>query len=252
MDNLRRQADMSQDTCKTPGCDRPRQHGYYCNPCRWTQRHPERQSVMLTCERCGEQFDRTGKTGPKPRYCSQECRRGVNQERECVGCGGPFTTKDPRQKYCRRACVFLRFKHMDGRPRQRECVQCGALIDLTERMKDGRLKWPVHTTRCGKCQAKARPHRYCMTAVEVAHRDGTRCRWCGKPVDLNLVGSRSQMAPSVDHIVPWSLGGADVPENLQLMHRKCNSQKGIQQFPPTPRWETTKGVPPWGQTLARR
>jgi len=67
-----------------------------------------------------------------------------------------------------------------------------------------------------------------MTAADVALRDGTTCRWCGEDVDMNLTATapRSKWAPSVDHVRPWSRGGTNDSENLQLMHRVCNAIKG--------------------------
>lgn len=49
----------------------------------------------------------------------------------------------------------------------------------------------------------------------VYDRDGHRCVVCGSEDNLTL-----------DHIVPWSLGGADSVANLQTMCRSCNSRKG--------------------------
>lgn len=49
----------------------------------------------------------------------------------------------------------------------------------------------------------------------VYERDGYRCLACGSTVDL-----------TVDHIVPWSLGGEDTFENLRTLCRPCNSRKG--------------------------
>lgn len=46
-------------------------------------------------------------------------------------------------------------------------------------------------------------------------RDGWRCLHCGAVDDLTL-----------DHIVPWSLGGTDDETNLQTLCRRCNSRKG--------------------------
>jgi 5-methylcytosine-specific restriction endonuclease McrA len=93
-------------------------------------------------------------------------------------------------------------------------------------MADGTLRRPANTLRCDWCAAHARPKRYSLTAAQVAERDGTDCKWCGHDVDLSLIGSRSKWAPSVDHIIPWALGGTNEPSNLQLMHRVCNAQKG--------------------------
>lgn len=49
----------------------------------------------------------------------------------------------------------------------------------------------------------------------VYERDGFACVRCGSTSSLSL-----------DHIKPWSLGGADTIDNLQTMCRPCNSAKG--------------------------
>ena len=49
----------------------------------------------------------------------------------------------------------------------------------------------------------------------VYDRDGWRCLHCG---------ARDQL--SLDHMIPWSKGGGDEPENLQTLCRPCNSRKG--------------------------
>jgi hypothetical protein len=49
----------------------------------------------------------------------------------------------------------------------------------------------------------------------VFDRDEHACRRCGDTEDLTL-----------DHIHPWSVGGTDTPDNLQVLCRPCNSSKG--------------------------
>lgn len=49
----------------------------------------------------------------------------------------------------------------------------------------------------------------------VYERDEFACVTCGADDDLTL-----------DHIVPWSRGGSDAIDNLQVMCRPCNSAKG--------------------------
>ena len=49
---------------------------------------------------------------------------------------------------------------------------------------------------------------------EVLNRD-RNCRHCGSGNDLTL-----------DHIVPYSKGGPDTVENLQVLCRPCNARKG--------------------------
>ena len=46
-------------------------------------------------------------------------------------------------------------------------------------------------------------------------RDGYACRHCGSTERL-----------SIDHIIPWSKGGAHEESNFQTLCRSCNSSKG--------------------------
>lgn len=49
----------------------------------------------------------------------------------------------------------------------------------------------------------------------VFERDAFRCLHCNAAHDLTL-----------DHIVPWSVGGSDEIGNLQTLCRSCNARKG--------------------------
>lgn len=49
----------------------------------------------------------------------------------------------------------------------------------------------------------------------VFRRDGGRCVECGDDFDIQY-----------DHVIPWSMGGADSVENLQLLCSRCNQRKG--------------------------
>lgn len=51
--------------------------------------------------------------------------------------------------------------------------------------------------------------------ARVWQRDGGKCTQCGDSRYLEF-----------DHIIPWSQGGATSVENLQILCRKCNSEKG--------------------------
>jgi hypothetical protein len=46
------------------------------------------------------------------------------------------------------------------------------------------------------------------------HRDNYTCLWCGEP------------ATTVDHIVPSSKGGPDLPRNLLASCVECNTRRG--------------------------
>ena len=62
---------------------------------------------------------------------------------------------------------------------------------------------------------RRRQHIPWVLREEIYERDGWKCLACGQASDLSL-----------DHIIPWSLGGPDTFENLQTLCRPCNSKKG--------------------------
>ncbi|WP_206615154.1 HNH endonuclease [Rhodococcus spongiicola] len=139
-----------------------------------------------------------------------------------MNCGE--STKDSmHRKYCCDGCRVA-FERFGGpRPKSTPCVACGAQIDLTEVTKGGQRK--RRTTKfCRRCVGDY--DKYKMSARQLALRDGAICGICGGDVDMSL--SRKDdgaMCPSVDHIVPRSLGGSHDPSNLQLAHMVCNMRK---------------------------
>jgi 5-methylcytosine-specific restriction endonuclease McrA len=56
--------------------------------------------------------------------------------------------------------------------------------------------------------------------IEVAARDGGRCRQCGSNKELHF-----------DHATPWSKGGANTADNIQLLCGTCNRRKGADEIP---------------------
>jgi len=58
----------------------------------------------------------------------------------------------------------------------------------------------------------------------VYERDSYICQICYKPVDLN-VNPKTRTAPSLDHIIPISKGGAHSYANIQTAHIGCNARK---------------------------
>lgn len=62
---------------------------------------------------------------------------------------------------------------------------------------------------------KLRPAIPARLREAVYARDGYQCLHCGSTEQLSL-----------DHIYPYSMGGADTLENLQTLCRSCNSRKG--------------------------
>lgn len=63
------------------------------------------------------------------------------------------------------------------------------------------------------------------TRQAIYERDGWVCYLCSEKVDTSG-DPWSDRFPSLDHILPRSLGGTDDESNLATAHRVCNSRKG--------------------------
>lgn len=63
-----------------------------------------------------------------------------------------------------------------------------------------------------------------ITKAKLLKRDGDRCALCTLPLQMDG-DPRSDLYWSIDHILPISKGGSHTWENVQLVHRICNSNK---------------------------
>lgn len=61
--------------------------------------------------------------------------------------------------------------------------------------------------------------------VEIYERDGYACQICSLPVDM-ATDPLNRYAPSIDHVVPLSRGGAHSRANVRTTHYGCNSAIG--------------------------
>ncbi|GLB62657.1 hypothetical protein NCCP2495_05350 [Dietzia sp. NCCP-2495] len=69
--------------------------------------------------------------------------------------------------------------------------------------------------------AKQEPY----TRESIFERDQWVCQLCDEPIDPGAAWP-DPGTPSIDHVVPLSLGGDDTPRNTQAAHMGCNSSKG--------------------------
>ena len=78
------------------------------------------------------------------------------------------------------------------------------------------FEWHWHRGRHPSAPEKRRLDAHLRQ--KIIERDGYRCGLCGGDVEPDDV--------HIDHIHPYSLGGTDHPDNLQVAHSSCNMEKG--------------------------
>lgn len=95
------------------------------------------------------------------------------------------------------------------------CIQCGDQVrDLIIGQFCGeRCAARYHLRREGKGVV----HR--GTLRRLLLKKSNLCRICLEPI---YTGEKA----TIDHIIPTSKGGADVLDNMQIAHKKCNELKG--------------------------
>lgn len=149
--------------------------------------------------------------------------RGVPGPRgDCKLCSNPIGEDSAHRQYCGNTCAAAgwRWRGEGDRPKVRECTQCGTEIDLVARHASGRL---IKGDRrmCQDCAA--RPSLLTLRRSIIARGDRV-CHLCNQLVDIKLKHPHP-MSQSADHVIPRSLGGPDVLENLALAHLTCNIRR---------------------------
>lgn len=202
---------------------------------------------MLSCEFCGESFERRSPNGPRPQYCSAYCRwtaarrraeadgrstawTTTSKERRrrkpetvvCPQCGNGFTRPSRRQVYCSAPCR--------NRALYERRIADGRQAAMTERRRvEGQPTQPWSPRR--RAYYDARRARKRATQVEliraedIFERDGWVCGICTEPVDRELQHP-DPFSASLDHVVPLGAGGTHTEDNVQCSHLRCNLQKG--------------------------
>ncbi len=242
----------------------------------------------MDCKNCGSEINLVnppGKRGPKPIYCSDNCRRESNNKRQldyfhkstkfkkickhckidfysyredtkycstdcahkskrtligtlrkCLNCGNKFEPSYKENKYCSLSCASRHKLYKVTSTKS--CINCGKLFEVLSNNQFGLYC----SKKCGdkhykqlnpdkehNKRARYRTKKNNNTVEEVSfeyicERDNWKCQICGKRVS-KLKKWPHPLSPSLDHIMPISLGGAHSITNIQLTHLKCNLSK---------------------------
>lgn len=184
-----------------------------CQPCRRQGRAPRRLD-QGQCGRCGQEMQRV---------------RGRKRDSVCASC------RQAAGENVRRAG-------------ERTCQACGRTKPLAEFGGVDKRGW-LKSAVCYRCQAAARPKnrrqnqvqnrkrrdaRYAtwdgVTDREVLEADWWECQMprCLRPEgrEIPQVSWPDPWSPSVDHVLPLSLGGTDTASNKRAAHLRCNVSRG--------------------------
>lgn len=180
--------------------------------CRW---HDAKRNRPAKCKGCGADYVRRK---AKQQYCSRECfvqPSMARQPRPCVRCGVVFAPGPWKNagKFCSRGCSFAARK--DGHPLAREKgAQRGG----------GRS----HRARCGYYGAPYTP----ISRKAILDHFSWKCQICGRALLRSqcrgVDGRIDGRSPTVDHIVPLSLGPKSPGHtwgNVQAACLDCNVAK---------------------------
>lgn len=221
------------------------------------------KGIKFICQRCGKEF--VPKTKGRITYCSRLCSDAARGDRKQHRLANGLTTECERKQQASRKPITIRAcpicgKDFESRNTAKYCLSCRGkyrnMCDYVARMWKRMLICTVCGTeyeknygisngsRCycseeckraakreqqirGKYKREAKIRCATIERVyrkKVYERDGYRCGLCGKLCD----GSKTvphPWAPTIDHIIPISLGGEHSYANVRTAHFICNSKR---------------------------
>jgi hypothetical protein len=207
---------MADRTCDR--CDRPHYaHGVCVTHYRAGRRAAgidakrSRRAIDKTCEACGAIFtaDRDD-----ARYCDRTCRDIANL------LAGQQAAAGVNAVEARRAATSCRIE-------VRSCLQCGCLFTARPGLGSPRMYCKPSHRASFKARHSTNAHR--VHALSVHTRDEWICWLCGQPTTRRWTAN-DPYAPTLDHLIPRSLGGSDAPDNLGTAHAVCNSRRGARMI----------------------
>jgi len=210
------------------------------------------------CRFCGVEFKRQAR-GSRARdagiYCSRACafnekRRRADarieqlrkaKTRACAVCsaqivGGLSVTCSRRCRLLRNALIQRKVdaaRSQKSITSQSHCQMCGVSFVLVYGVKR-RLFCSERcqrrsARRISKASRRARLRnvkREPINPVAVFERASWQCQSCRVSTPRELRGSIDDRAPELDHVIPLAAGGSHTLDNVQLLCRRCNRDKG--------------------------
>lgn len=247
---------------KCVDCSATIHHGSIrCRSCNDAAQRVGRSTVKRICEGCGAAFLKNTRRGTKEgnRYCARKCAfrsiedwhtpRRVPRSLKvwfgsCDVCGCRFTARRPNARTCSPHCSARLHQYRAVERNVRICKQCYSVFvpeygskrrvfcstRCAHRAADLTSLCMLHTPAMRAKVRKIRKQRIrdgeSIVSVDIFERDGWKCRICNRPVD-RAAKHPEHLAPTIDHIVPFALGGPHTKDNVQCAHFICNVRKAM-------------------------
>jgi hypothetical protein len=198
---------VTERTCTKDGCDRDHYARGLCNTHWKAQRRAagvdatrSRYAEQRTCDLCNDTYtaDR-----PESMYCSRDCRDLANLN------AGQQATASAAGIAARSLSTSITYGH---------CIAC-------DKLWCGPAGGQPRFYCTKACRSRHRGTGYRRHAAMIHERDNWTCWLCDQPTSRNY-SSTDPDAPTLDHLVPRSLGGTNEPNNLATAHALCNATRG--------------------------
>jgi 5-methylcytosine-specific restriction endonuclease McrA len=204
---------------------------------RYAGEYKRGQYILLHCDVCGSTMRYSSHALFRKHIGCKECKRREQEQRK------QQSEKENAERaaaieQARAEAAKQRAMQHEARRREIVCPVCGETFitykarQITCSPECGRKRANIRHTRRNDTRI-SKDKRIDKISLDVLfRRDSGVCHICGKQCNWNdyTVTETTIIAgnwyPSVDHIVPVSLGGADAWDNVMLAHRICNSIRG--------------------------
>ncbi len=201
---------------------------------RYAGEYKRGEYITLSCDTCGSVMRYSSSALFKKRIGCKECKRREQEQRRQQA-EKEKTERAAAIEQARAEAAKQRAMQHEARRREIVCPICGDTF-ITYKAKQitcspecGRKRANIRHTRRNDTRI-SKDKRIDKISLDVLfRRDSGVCHICGKQCDwkdytqTDTAFIAGNLYPSVDHVVPVSLGGTDSWDNVMLAHRICNS-----------------------------
>jgi 5-methylcytosine-specific restriction endonuclease McrA len=111
-----------------------------------------------------------------------------------------------------------------------------------ERAAEIDMAWAIHRPVQPPNRSEARRIR-----ATLSEQQNHRCCWCG----VRMADEHGDTQATIEHLLPLSLGGTNVEDNLAVACRRCNEDRAACDHCPGA-LAALRGIPKAAQMLARK